>query len=395
MDIDKAFEELYESWAVEFNEEVAAHARVMAKKGDSAKAIKKMHPEITDDELENLIKESHDYPSDEYTEYMQNETPGEKVGKFKEWEAAAEKGYVDEVAPPGWEKTVKKMKKNKEIDNPWALAWYMKNQGAKPQAEEVELQEGRPAISPDEEERRIGMQPGDKEKGQLKQKLQNVKWTETGIESYLRKKGVKYTEIISQDEDQRLDRGQFIIKLANGIVLDYNNRIARDDTLIRGNVKKINKKALKNYIDTYEPMYSRIQDIYGRGSGKEYMVVGFNPAVDIVAEEFLGEAAPANKTGGNIEGPELPLRKKKKKVEMSKFAGKDVFMVDSKYFYNARLGKNRYSRYEKYVGNDVVGEAIRQFGRANPDKPIILANREDGSMMYLKYGRNNPSLSGQ
>ena len=132
--------------------------------------------------------------------------------------------------------------------------------------------------------------------------------------------------------------------------MDYNNRIARDDTLIRGNVKKINKKALKNYIDTYEPMYSRIQDIYGRGSGNEYMVVGFNPAVDIVAEEFLREAAPANKTGGNIEGPELPLRKKKKKVEMSKFAGKDVFMVDSKYFYYARLGKNRYTRYEKYVG---------------------------------------------
>lgn len=37
----------------------------------------------------------------------------------------------DEVAPPGWEGTVKKMKKHKEIDNPWALAWWMKNRGAK------------------------------------------------------------------------------------------------------------------------------------------------------------------------------------------------------------------------------------------------------------------------
>ena len=34
-----------------FDEEVAAHAKVMAKKGDSAEKIKKMHPEITDDEL--------------------------------------------------------------------------------------------------------------------------------------------------------------------------------------------------------------------------------------------------------------------------------------------------------------------------------------------------------
>jgi hypothetical protein len=36
------------------------------------------------------------------------------------------------VAPPGWENTVKHMKKHDEIDNPWALAWYMKNKGAEP-----------------------------------------------------------------------------------------------------------------------------------------------------------------------------------------------------------------------------------------------------------------------
>jgi hypothetical protein len=36
-----------------------------------------------------------------------------------------------EVAPPGWEKTVKSMKKHKEIDNPFALAWSMKNKGYK------------------------------------------------------------------------------------------------------------------------------------------------------------------------------------------------------------------------------------------------------------------------
>jgi len=33
------------------------------------------------------------------------------------------------VSPPGWESTVKKMKKHKEIDNPWALSWWMKNKG--------------------------------------------------------------------------------------------------------------------------------------------------------------------------------------------------------------------------------------------------------------------------
>ena len=38
---------------------------------------------------------------------------------------------IDEVAPKGWEGTVKSMKKHKEIDNPWALANYMKNKGYK------------------------------------------------------------------------------------------------------------------------------------------------------------------------------------------------------------------------------------------------------------------------
>jgi hypothetical protein len=42
------------------------------------------------------------------------------------------------VAPPGWENTVKKMKKHKdEIDNPWALAWHMKNKGDKPGGKEA------------------------------------------------------------------------------------------------------------------------------------------------------------------------------------------------------------------------------------------------------------------
>jgi len=39
---------------------------------------------------------------------------------------------IQEVSPPGFEGTVKAMKKHKdEIDNPYALAWYMKNKGFK------------------------------------------------------------------------------------------------------------------------------------------------------------------------------------------------------------------------------------------------------------------------
>lgn len=41
---------------------------------------------------------------------------------------------MSEVSPPGWEGTILRMKKHPEIDNPYALAWYMKNQGYTPHA---------------------------------------------------------------------------------------------------------------------------------------------------------------------------------------------------------------------------------------------------------------------
>ena len=64
-----------------------------------------------------------------------------------------------------------------------------------------------------------------------------------------------------------------------------------------------------------------------------------------------------------------------------------MFIVSPDKFWQARLGKSRYTRYEKYVGNDDIGEAIREYGRANPKHPIILKNSQNGSMLYLKYGK--------
>ena len=58
-----------------------------------------------------------------------------KAEKEKEEEDVVKEG-LDEVAPPGWEGTVKKMKGDKNIDNPWALAWWMKSKGYKSNANE-------------------------------------------------------------------------------------------------------------------------------------------------------------------------------------------------------------------------------------------------------------------
>ena len=110
--------------------------------------------------------------------------------------------------------------------------------------------------------------------------------------------------------------------------------------------------------------------------------------------------------GGGVAGLDIGLTYKKKKedekkakalkkkmkideeVKMGTFAGKQVFVVDSDTYHQCRLGKKQYARYEKYVGKNNVGLAIRENGLKFPKRPIILQNGENGPMLYLRYGRS-------
>lgn len=96
----------------------------------------------------------------------------------------------------------------------------------------------------------------------------------------------------------------------------------------------------------------------------------------------------ANTVGaGNIAGTtgDPPVGSK---VMMRRFGKNDVFVVDQERYMKARLGKKKYLKYENYVGNDDTGEAIRQFGRKNPSKPIILQCEKTGAMTFLRYGKS-------
>jgi hypothetical protein len=72
-----------------------------------------------------------DQANTSYHEYGEEEKTDMPVDKDLE----AMKEEINEVAPEGWEKTVLAMKKHKEIDNPWALAHWMKKKGYQPKKE--------------------------------------------------------------------------------------------------------------------------------------------------------------------------------------------------------------------------------------------------------------------
>jgi len=77
------------------------------------------------------------------------------------------------------------------------------------------------------------------------------------------------------------------------------------------------------------------------------------------------------------------------KILRRKFAGHEVFDVESDYFHKCKDGKKKFHKYEDYVGNDEQGEAIRQYGRDRKTQklPIIVADKRTGAMLYLKYGK--------
>lgn len=73
-------------------------------------------------------------------------------------------------------------------------------------------------------------------------------------------------------------------------------------------------------------------------------------------------------------------------VKMARFANNDVFIVGTEVMRRSIMGKRKYHRYEKYVGNDTIGNAIREYGRKYPKKPIILQDEKTGEMIFLRYG---------
>ena len=107
--------------------------------------------------------------------------------------------------------------------------------------------------------------------------------------------------------------------------------------------------------------------------------------------EQLDEDVAVNNVGdGKIAGTtgDPPMGKGAKAAFLRRFGKNDVFVVGSDKYRNARLAKKKFVRYETYVGNDEVGNAIREYGRKYPKRPIILQDEQTGAMQFLRYGRS-------
>jgi hypothetical protein len=112
---------------------------------------------------------------------------------------------------------------------------------------------------------------------------------------------------------------------------------------------------------------------------------------ELMNEDGAVASIPNSVGSPNFKGlePDIPpvsrtamLRRRRKK-----FAGKKVFAVSPDVFYKAKLGKTKGQHYKTLVGEDAVGQQIRDYGRKNSGAPIILENEVTGEMVFLKYGK--------
>lgn len=113
----------------------------------------------------------------------------------------------------------------------------------------------------------------------------------------------------------------------------------------------------------------------------------FGPAGDKHLTEAMSlmEDAPANAAGtGNIAGIGVGAKGEPGVKKRKKFAGHEVFEVGSDAFHKSRYGKTKTARYKTFVGEDDTGKEVRDYGRKNPGKAIILLHPSTGAMSYLR-----------
>jgi len=213
----------------------------------------------------------------------------------------------------------------------------------------------------------------------------------------------KQPNLESVQVDEKWKEGTYTLKDGEtGKVLGKYKSGAAAQRAMNDLVKKADYENLSVELDEDAKMGKQSDDqlrkIYKTASEKDQSSPANKSFTQRIAKEMKKrgiQEEPANTVGGGGVNLDPHMKKKKKKpawedskVLMNKFAGKDVFIVDSDMFHNCRMGKKKYHRYEKYVGTQRVGNAIKEYGRKFPGRPIILQNGEDGPMLFLRYGRS-------
>ena len=88
--------------------------------------------------------------------------------------------------------------------------------------------------------------------------------------------------------------------------------------------------------------------------------------------------------GSLMKGPTHGSTKKKKR---KKFAGAEVFELNSDDYHNCMHGRKRYERWNRKLNmENIDNQEIRAYAHKNPGLPIVIQDKTTGVMAYLIHG---------
>ena len=113
-------------------------------------------------------------------------------------------------------------------------------------------------------------------------------------------------------------------------------------------------------------------------------------------KDLMKESAPMNSVGGGmsphfggegaIQGTDAHLGKKKPK-KRKRFAGAEVFEMNSDEYHSCMYGRKKYERWNKKMNmENIDNQDIRKYAHKNPGKPIVIMDKSTGAMSYFYHG---------
>ena len=169
----------------------------------------------------------------------------------------------------------------------------------------------------------------------------------------------------------------------------------QDETTLEKAFTKLYEEVSKS--ESYSEQVSTVRHMLSEQKIKEMMGVGAVPTTQepVMTPKAVKAYHTSNATGAGIIRRKKPVLEQDKTPSDYEDAVRDrvesygkykVFTVDTNTFQNARVGKSRYDRYDKYIGKSPLKEHIREYAINNTNKPVILKDEKTGMLCFLKYG---------
>lgn len=74
-------------------------------------------------------------------------------------------------------------------------------------------------------------------------------------------------------------------------------------------------------------------------------------------------------------------------VKKSKHGKAIVYHVNSDIYNNSFMGKKKYDRFLKYLGEGPIHDDVVEYARKNPEKSIMICDENTGAHSFLKVGK--------